>query len=74
MFNEFEKRLISSLILVPTVIFFIIQGSIFFSIFLSLIFLITSHEWLKMKKKKLYNQFYWNNILTYFILLRLLSP
>ncbi len=51
MFNEFEKRLISSLILVPTVIFFIIQGSIFFSIFLSLIFLITSHEWLKMKKK-----------------------
>ncbi|MDC3028529.1 phosphatidate cytidylyltransferase [Candidatus Pelagibacter sp.] len=51
MFNEFEKRLISSLILIPIVIFFIIQGSTFFTIFLSLIFLITSYEWLKMNKK-----------------------
>ena len=51
MINEFEKRLLSSLILIPVAIFFIIQGSVFFTFFLSILFLATSYEWFKMSKK-----------------------
>tara|TARA_B100000963_G_scaffold351277_1_gene362644 strand:- start:292 stop:927 length:636 start_codon:yes stop_codon:yes gene_type:complete len=51
MIKEFEKRVLSSLILVPIAIFFIIQGSVFFSFFLSILFLTTSYEWIKMSKK-----------------------
>jgi len=51
MIKEFEKRLLSSLILIPIAIFFIIQGSLFFIFFLSMLFLATSLEWLKMCKK-----------------------
>ena len=51
MIKEFEKRLLSSLILIPIAIFFIIQGSIFFIFFLSILFLMTSYEWLIMTKK-----------------------
>ena len=49
--KEFTKRLISSLIISPIALFFIIKGSVFFMFFLSIIFLITSSEWLKMSKK-----------------------
>ena len=52
MIKELEKRLLSSLILIPISIFFIIQGSVFFIFFLSFIFLVTSSEWMKMTKKK----------------------
>ena len=52
MIKEFEKRLLSSLIIIPIAIFFIIQGSIFFIFFLSILFLATGYEWLKMSKKK----------------------
>ena len=51
MIKEFEKRLLSSLILIPIAIFFIIQGSVFFIFFLSILFLTTSYEWLKMNRK-----------------------
>ncbi len=51
MIKEFEKRILSSLILIPISIFFIIQGSVFFTFFLSILFLATSYEWLKMVKK-----------------------
>ena len=51
MIKEFEKRLLSSFILIPMTIFFIIQGSVFFIFFLSILFLVTSYEWLKMNKK-----------------------
>jgi len=51
MIKEFEKRLLSSLILIPIAIFFIIKGSLFFIFFLSMLFLATSLEWLKMCKK-----------------------
>ena len=51
MIKEFEKRLLSSLILIPISIFFIIQGSVFFTFFLSILFLATSYEWIKMCKK-----------------------
>tara|TARA_B100000401_G_C52453882_1_gene553305 strand:- start:46 stop:645 length:600 start_codon:yes stop_codon:yes gene_type:complete len=39
------------MILIPLSIFFIIKGSIFFIFFLSILFLITSYEWVKMNKK-----------------------
>ena len=50
MINEFGKRIISSLILIPIAILFIIQGSNSFMFFLSLIFLATNYEWFKMSK------------------------
>ena len=51
MIKEFEKRLLSSIVLIPISIFFIIKGSVFFIFFLSVLFLATSYEWLKMNKK-----------------------
>ena len=56
--NEFTKRILSSIILIPIGIFFIIQETIFFLFFLSLIFLISSYEWIRMSKK--------NYLLTFF--------
>ena len=53
--NEFFKRLLSSIILIPVAFFFIIKGSLFFIFFISFCFLITSYEWHKMTKKKSYN-------------------
>ena len=50
--KELQKRILSSMILVPLSFFFIIQGSLTFIFFLSLIFLITSLEWFKMTKNK----------------------
>ena len=50
MINEFGKRIISSLILIPIAILFIIQGSNSFMFFLGLIFLATNYEWFKMSK------------------------
>ena len=49
--KEFEKRILSSLIIIPTALFFIIKGSVFFTFFLLVFFLVTSYEWLKMNKK-----------------------
>ena len=50
--GELQKRILSSIILVPVSFFFIIQGSFTFIFFLSLIFLVTSLEWLRMTKNK----------------------
>ena len=49
--KEFTKRLLSSLIIAPVALFFIIKGSVFFIFFLSIIFFVTSLEWVKMSKK-----------------------
>ncbi len=48
--NELQKRILSSIILIPISIFFIFQGSFFFGFFLSIFFLATSYEWLKMNR------------------------
>ena len=53
MIKEFEKRILSSLILIPIAVFFIIKGSLFFTFFLCLLFLATSYEWLKMNKRNI---------------------
>ena len=52
--KEFKKRILSSLILLPLSFFFILKGSLFFSLFLFICFLIASYEWFKMTKKKNY--------------------
>ena len=48
--KEFEKRILSSLIIIPIVFFFIIKGSLFFLFFLGIFFYATSYEWFKMNK------------------------
>ena len=55
--KEFEKRLLSSIILIPVSFFLIIKGSIFFIFFLSILFLATSYEWVKMSKKNILLKF-----------------
>ena len=54
MINEFQKRLISSLILMPTALFFVIKGSYLFNSFILICFFISSYEWHKMTIKKKY--------------------
>ena len=46
--KELQKRILSSIILIPISIFFIFQGTLFFGFFLSIFFLATSYEWIKM--------------------------
>ena len=52
--NEILKRILSSLILIPTALFFIIKGSYFFNFFILICFLISSYEWHFMTKNKKY--------------------
>ena len=51
MIKEIEKRILSSLILIPIAFFFIFKGSVFFIFFLVISFFVTSYEWQKMSKK-----------------------
>ena len=51
-YEELQKRILSSIILIPLSFFFIIQGSFTFIFFLSLVLLVTSFEWLKMTNNK----------------------
>tara|TARA_B100000963_G_scaffold359667_1_gene387692 strand:- start:916 stop:1551 length:636 start_codon:yes stop_codon:yes gene_type:complete len=55
--NELQKRIFSSIILIPTALFFIIKGSFFFNFFLILCLIITLYEWYMMSKKKNYHFF-----------------
>ena len=48
--NEFVKRVFSTLILIPVVLFVIIEGSILFNLFISICFIITAYEWFQMSK------------------------
>ncbi len=52
--KELQKRILSSILLIPITIFFIFQGSVFFAFFLCIFFLASSYEWIKMNKKNLY--------------------
>ena len=52
--QELIKRILSSIILIPIALFFIIKGSFLFYFFISICFLITLFEWHKMMKKKSY--------------------
>ena len=48
--RELQKRILSSIILLPLAIFFIFQGALFFGFFLGIFFIDTSYEWIKMNK------------------------
>ena len=50
--NEFSKRILSSIAIIPIAFFFILKGSVFFVFFLGIFFLATSYEWIKINKKK----------------------
>ena len=50
--KETIKRILSSIIIIPIALFFIIKGSVYFVFFLIIFFLITSYEWFKMSKNK----------------------
>ena len=48
--KELQKRILSSIVILPIVLFFIFQGTLFFGFFLSIFFLASSYEWIKMNK------------------------
>ena len=52
--KEFLKRLISSLILIPLIVFLIFKGSFFLNLFLLICLLISCYEWHLMTKLKSY--------------------
>ena len=54
---ELQKRILSSIIIIPISLFFIVQGSIYLAFFLSIVFLLTCYEWIKMCKKLYLLQF-----------------
>jgi phosphatidate cytidylyltransferase len=51
------KRILSSIILIPIALFFIIKGSYLFSFFISVCFFVIAYEWYMMSKKKHYSIF-----------------
>jgi len=53
--NEALKRIISSIIIIPLALFFIVKGSIFFIFFITFCFLIASYEWYILSKNRQYN-------------------
>jgi phosphatidate cytidylyltransferase len=52
--NELKARILTAIFLIPIVIFFIYQNIFFFNLFLLLIFLLTTFEWLKMNENKFF--------------------
>ena len=52
--KELIKRILSSIVLIPLALFFIIKGSILFVFFISICFLIIAYEWHMMSKKNYY--------------------
>ena len=52
--NEFFKRIVSSIILIPVVIFLIIKGGYYFNFFISICLIMSFYEWNSMSKNKEY--------------------
>ena len=52
--KELIKRILSSIVLIPIALFFIVKGSILFLFFILICFLIVSYEWHMMSKNKTY--------------------
>ena len=53
MIKELEKRIYSSIIILPLSLFFLIKGTVYFTFFLTILFFATSYEWMNMCKKKM---------------------
>ena len=54
MSDELKKRILSSILLIPTVLVIIIKGSLIFNLFLIISFFIILYEWHIMRKNKNY--------------------
>ena len=52
--QELIKRILSSIVLIPVALFFVIKGSFLFIFFISTCFCIILYEWHMMRKKKSY--------------------
>ena len=52
--NELQKRIISSIILIPLALFFIIKGTYYFNFFILICLFVSIYEWNLMSKKKEY--------------------
>ena len=70
--NELFKRILSSIILLPIVIFFIIKGSFLFNSLILICLIITLYEWQLMSKGKNYNIFGFIYIIASFYIIYLL--
>ena len=55
MSKELTKRILSSIVLIPIVFFFILKGSVLFNFFLLICFFIAVFEWHMMSKRKFYH-------------------
>ena len=55
MSSEFLKRIVSSLILLPLVIYIVIYNNTIFVLFLIICLIISLYEWISMKKNKIIN-------------------
>jgi len=55
--SELQKRIISSIILIPLSLYFIISGSYMLIFFTCICFFVSCYEWHMMSKKKIYNFF-----------------
>ena len=52
--TNLQKRITSSIILIPIVLFFIVKGSFFFNFFICACFLVTVYEWRLISNKSKY--------------------
>ena len=52
--SNFKKRILSTIILIPLALYFIIQGSFMLMFFTAICFLVACYEWHVMTKKKSY--------------------
>ena len=55
--KELQKRILSSIILIPIAIYFIFQETLFFVFFLSILFIASSYEWIKMNQNNFLKTF-----------------
>ena len=55
--KELTKRILSSMILMPIVLFFIVKGTFLFNFFILICLLITTYEWMKMSKTNFFKIF-----------------
>ena len=53
-YSEFSKRLISSILMVPAIIFIVLLGSYYFVFFLYICFAISIYEWINISNSKKY--------------------
>ena len=55
MLQDISKRIISSIILIPITLFFIIKGNFLFNFFIIICLFVTAYEWYMMSKNKAYH-------------------